>query len=80
MHQVIAQARSAPLDDSNAPGITGFIRLREVLRVTGLGRSTVYRLIAAKDFPAPCRLGARAVGWRRADVAQWSATRPAARS
>jgi prophage regulatory protein len=53
-----------------------FLRLNEVIRPTGLARSTVYRLMAANSFPAPCRLGARAVGWCNTDVAQWSATRP----
>ncbi len=55
-----------------------FLRLKEVIRLTGLAHSTVYRLMAANGFPATCRLGARAVSWRNTDVAQWSATRPTA--
>jgi prophage regulatory protein len=56
-----------------------FLRLNEVIRLTGVARSTVYRLMAANSFPAPCRRGARALSWRNTDVAQWSATRPCAR-
>jgi len=56
-----------------------FLRLRDVMRVTGLARSTVYRLMAENGFPAPCRLGRRAVGWRSDDIAQWSAARPVLR-
>lgn len=56
-----------------------FLRLGDVMRVTGLGRSTVYRLIANQSFPPPCRLGVRAVGWRSSDISQWSAARPVAR-
>lgn len=56
-----------------------FLRLGDVMRVTGLCRSTVYRLMAERRFPPPCRLGARAVGWRSSDISQWSDTRPAAR-
>jgi len=56
-----------------------FLRLADVLRVTGLARSTVYRLMAEHAFPAPCRLGRRAVGWRSDDIAQWSAARPVSR-
>lgn len=56
-----------------------FLRLAEVLRVTGLGRSTVYRLMAEDGFPAPCRLGRRAVGWRSDDIARWSTARPVSR-
>lgn len=63
---------------SAAPTPPSFLRLNEVIRLTGLARSTVYRLMAADSFPAPGRPGARAVGWRNTDVAQWSATRPTA--
>lgn len=35
-----------------------------VLQITGLGRSTIYRLIAEKKSPTPVRVGDRAVAWR----------------
>lgn len=53
------------------------LRLQAVIRVTGLSRSTVYRLIAHGQFPRPVRLGPRAVAWRRQDLEAWSETRPA---
>jgi prophage regulatory protein len=53
-----------------------FARLPTVLAATGLGRSTVYRLIAAGSFPAPVRLGPRALGWRWSDLDQWTRSRP----
>lgn len=52
-----------------------FLRLRAVIRVTGLSRSTLYRLIAVAQFPRPVRLGPRAVAWRRTDVEAWSDAR-----
>lgn len=52
------------------------LRLPEVMRLTGLGRSTIYRLLAAGQFPAPVQLSVRAVGWRRTDVDHWTAERP----
>jgi prophage regulatory protein len=55
-----------------------FLRMAAVTRLTGLGRSTIYRLMAAHQFPAPVRLAQRAVAWRRADLERWSAARPAA--
>ena len=54
------------------------LRMRTVIRVTGLARSTNYRLIAEKQFPGQVRLGKRAVAWRRADLARWSEERPPA--
>ncbi|MGZ5652328.1 MAG: helix-turn-helix transcriptional regulator [Usitatibacter sp.] len=52
------------------------LRLPAVLRVTGLGRSTVYKMVAEHTFPAPVRLSKRAVGWRHDDVRQWTIARP----
>ena len=52
-----------------------FARLPTVMQATGLGRSTIYRLVASGTFPAPVHLGPRAVGWRWADLDQWSESR-----
>jgi prophage regulatory protein len=50
-------------------------RLPVVLKVTGLGRSTIYRWIADGSFPAPVRLGPRAVAWRWSDLDRWTQSR-----
>ncbi|MBW8848008.1 MAG: AlpA family phage regulatory protein [Burkholderiales bacterium] len=47
-----------------------------VRRMTALGRSTIYRLMALKLFPVAIRLGPRAVGWRLTDIDQWLEERP----
>ncbi len=52
-----------------------FMRLPLVMSWTGLGRSTIYRMIAAQTFPAPVILATRAVAWRLADLERWSANR-----
>jgi prophage regulatory protein len=52
--------------------IPRFLRLPAVLQATGLGRSTVYRMVAEHTFPAPVKLAKRAVGWRDDDVRQWT--------
>lgn len=53
-----------------------FLRIAVVMRVTGLGRSTIYRLMAEDKFPLPVRLAKRAIAWRRIDVERWSEDRP----
>ncbi|WP_082535873.1 AlpA family transcriptional regulator [Methylibium sp. Root1272] len=53
-----------------------FLRMPTVMRMTGLGRSTIYRMMAESKFPRPVRLGSRAVAWRRADLDRWSEARP----
>jgi prophage regulatory protein len=55
---------------------TLFIRMAVVIRITGLGRSTIYRLMAEDKFPSPVRLAKRAIAWRRADLDRWSEGRP----
>ena len=53
-----------------------FIRMAMVIRMTGLGRSTIYRLMAEDKFPSPVRLAKRAIAWRRTDLERWSEGRP----
>lgn len=55
-----------------------FMRLPSVIRWTGLGRSTIYRLVAEHKFPPPVLLATRAVAWRRSDLEKWSEMRPTA--
>lgn len=47
------------------------IRRPEVQTLTGIPRSTLYAKIATGDFPAPIKIGQRAVGWREAEVNEW---------
>jgi len=55
------------------------LRLPAVLRTTGLGRSTLYRLISERAFPPPVKLARRAVAWRQEEVHRWASARaPAA--
>lgn len=55
---------------------TMFARMPSVVHFTGLGRSTIYRMIAAKEFPGQVKIGPRAVGWRWSDLDAWSESRP----
>ena len=47
------------------------MRMPEVCQFTGLGKSTIYKKLADGSFPAPVRLGSRAVGWRSGDIVEW---------
>lgn len=47
------------------------LKLKVVQEKTGLGRSAVYRLIAAGLFPRAVPLGARAVGWLESEIDGW---------
>jgi prophage regulatory protein len=56
-----------------------YLRFEAVKTQTGLSRTTIHRLVKSGDFPAPKRLGVRAVGWLSSDVARWREGRPDAR-
>lgn len=47
------------------------LRLPDVTQRAGISRSTVYEYVARGRFPAPVRVGARAVRWRASDVSRW---------
>jgi predicted DNA-binding transcriptional regulator AlpA len=44
-----------------------FLRLPEVKAITGLSKTSLYALIRDRSFPAPVRLGPRAVAWVRSE-------------
>jgi len=56
-----------------------FIRLPEVLRITGISRSLVYKLQAEGKFPRGVKLGAISVAWVESEVQAWCAQRIAER-
>ncbi len=56
------------------------LRRREVEEITGMGRSSIYRLMQDGSFPRPVRVGPAAVRWRASAIDDWLATRPMAGS
>ena len=69
-----AQPKTAAVD-TVTPAL---LRLPSVMSATGLGRSTIYRLMAEGQFPRPVQIASRAVAWRRLDIDHWTVTRPVA--
>ena len=51
------------------------LRKPRVLALIGIGNTSLYEAIKREDFPAPVKLGVRAVGWRRSDIENWLASR-----
>lgn len=47
------------------------LRLRRVLEKTGMGRSSVWRMVKEGTFPAPIKLSPRMVGWVEEEVNDW---------
>ena len=51
------------------------LRLPMVMRITGLARSTIYKMISQNQFPVPIRLSKRAVAWLQSEIEGWVASR-----
>jgi prophage regulatory protein len=74
LHGVVG--RAAPVDT--------FLRLEAVKQATGLGRSTIYDLMAEDPprFPRPVKPGgenAKAVAWLASEIAAWQRQKVAER-
>jgi prophage regulatory protein len=54
------------------------IRLPEVIKTTGLAKSTIYKLIAENRFPKQIRLTEKSAGWIKQEVSDWVNDRIAA--
>jgi len=60
---------------SHTSGPVSVLRLPAVKSRVGLGRSSIYSALARGEFPAPVKLGERAVGWIESDIDTWISNR-----
>jgi prophage regulatory protein len=47
------------------------LRLPQVIKKTGLSRSSIYLRVSKGEFPKPVYLGDRAVGWLQNEIDEW---------
>lgn len=52
------------------------MRAPDVTRITGLSRTSIYRMECAGRFPQRVQLSSNSVAWRKADVVAWINSRP----
>lgn len=48
-----------------------FIRLSQVLYLTGLGKSSIYKFMGEGHFPQSTKLGSRVTVWQQSDIQDW---------
>jgi prophage regulatory protein len=56
-----------------------FLRLRDVIAITGHKRSSIYAAMKDNRFPKGIPIGPKAVAWDSAEVAAWQEARIAER-
>lgn len=49
------------------------LRLPEVMKLTGVKRSSLYRKVQHGEFPEPLKIGMRAAAWKLSDIHLWIA-------
>lgn len=47
------------------------IIMKEILTITGLGRSTIYLYMSQQRFPNSIKIGYRSVAWAEEDIQEW---------
>lgn len=56
-----------------------FLRIDDVVRLTGMPRSTIYYHAKRGDFPKPCRISAGRSAWLESEIVEWQRQRVAER-
>lgn len=56
---------------STPSGSGTILRLPQLRAQINLSKSSIYKMVADGTFPAPVRLGKRAVGWLAAEIENW---------
>lgn len=54
------------------------LRRRQVEEITGLSRSSIYRLMRNGEFPLAVKVGPSAVRWKTSEITVWMESRPLA--
>lgn len=59
----------------HALGAHQLLRLPAVIALTGLSRSTIYRLMQEDAFPKGLKPSTRTIAWKATDIAHWIESR-----
>ena len=60
---------------TQTPPARDFLRTKDIAEMLGVSAVTIWRWRRSGDFPEPHQLGVNTVGWPRAVVEDWLASR-----
>ena len=60
----------------NQPQSDFLLRRKEVEKLSGLSRASLYRHIHSGKFPAPVAIGTGSVRWKNSDIQAWLQSLP----
>ncbi|BBC72887.1 AlpA family transcriptional regulator [Altererythrobacter sp. B11] len=61
------------MSTASTPAPGRLLKMKDVERETSLHRATIYRRIAADEFPRPRPIGGGRVAWLESDIEAWKA-------
>jgi prophage regulatory protein len=47
------------------------LKIRDVIRIANVGKTSIYRLMAERSFPRPVRVSPKVVRWKAREVQDW---------
>ncbi len=56
--------------------MTEILHLKTVVLLTGRSRSSLWRDVKSRRFPAPLRIGKNRIGWRKDEIFTWLESLP----
>ena len=62
----------------NVMTLDRYIRIKELAKMLGISKQTIYRLIALEKFPKQIKLTERTAVWRLSTIEQWVSDRETA--
>ncbi|MDE0533338.1 MAG: AlpA family phage regulatory protein [Albidovulum sp.] len=68
------------MEEKDSPGDAPYerlLRIGEVMRMTGLAKSTIHLKWRKGEFPSPVKLfeGGRSLGWKQSEIREWIQSR-----
>jgi len=75
LEYLIGAVNSATTTNKQSVTNDRIVRAKEVVEMTGLSRTTIWRMERYKSFPARVSLGKNSIGWKMSDIQKWLDTR-----
>ena len=77
LNYLLGSVKTSPLSAPAHNQPERILRNKEVTQMTGLSRTTIWRMEQAGDFPKRVSLGVGSVGWKMSEVDSWVSSRNA---
>lgn len=71
LDEMVAEEAAASLTSVPLPADDTMLSMKDVVRITGLSKSTIKRMVLDHRFPQAVRLSPRRLGWPARDVKAW---------